>query len=830
MSLVYGVSSIFYDIGDENFIFCGIGPYLRLYKNEFFFKEFLIFDLSFRISGIDKYGDIFLIYSENLLKMIKINDCYNKIDFIKEIEFPDWIVSLKIIDDENIYLVLRHGQFVLSSFDSIKQVVDFPEHKIAVSAIIERNFILIGDSFGYLSYFEPFTSKYFKSHLDKGSIFDIDIKDNTIFTVHEYFYVAFWELKSDEIALTNNYLEHSSRIWFGRCVNGIFVSFGEDGCAHLHDNTKRIFQLHRGKSVTAVCICQNVIITGGYDCKIRKIVIPDHQKNEKIDYDWDVSSFLYDENKLIIGLRSGELFEYPSMNCLIRTDSPIFLLVKLLDDIVAVSRNKELIFVKSKRIVSTDCQPVSLASFGSYFALVMTDKRICIYKNFEIVNEINLSEYVKVPPETISMKYNIIAIGTGGNRVIIVEFENDFSGLFKIFTQSISLSGVRNALIHGDAVYFSCASKSTVFMFTKRSDEWVFKTSFILPAKNILNSNVSGDRPLFCIQQSNCVSIFDLELYTVIATIYMERSSHYFYHFTEKEFKVFSFIKGKSSITSVNSIGVFNAGEPFHGLRGLISKSSENGVIVTGSCDQFIRTWKIVNGHLKCVDYVRANNAGIHSLYIENNKVYSGGVNQSVIEWDLIDGKLYMSKEIDVFKQILSSKCKRRVTSLLSRDKILYVGLSDATLIVVHNENLCNYKLNGVATSILCRNHEVIIPLTNGNIDILHDDSIRNVKLSNIGIHSMCSMGEKFYIGCDDGSICELDSNFNVTYTEKRHLGGTKSVSIYKDNIVSVSYDQSLFLDHCVNMSISHAESIVVIDNYAVVLGTGLQCFNLDNI
>ena len=88
MSLVYGGSSLLFYPENEDYIFSGVGPYIRVYKNTELVSEFELFSPNSRIKTMIYYNNSLIAGAEDLMCIINFNEDFTKIEKIVKINLP----------------------------------------------------------------------------------------------------------------------------------------------------------------------------------------------------------------------------------------------------------------------------------------------------------------------------------------------------------------------------------------------------------------------------------------------------------------------------------------------------------------------------------------------------------------------------------------------------------------------------------------------------------------------------------------------------------------------------------------------------------------------
>ncbi|OHT15417.1 hypothetical protein TRFO_42519 [Tritrichomonas foetus] len=310
MSLVYGPSAIAFSDTHPDFYFVGVGPYIRIYHDIILISEFLIFPQNFRIKGIVVQNRSIIVFASNSLKILSFNDTFTDYKIIISEDLQDYVLLAKYTDKNLLTVVLHHGQICQitihpSQNENEIQKSEISLHhpkvwKIITSAfIINGNSYILGDSFGNISYFEN-NELICERSFDFGTVFCIDFKEETkeILTANEFRTCSMVKIENGQILPVWSVQNHPSRVWGCKFLPIGPISYGEDGCIHLHlpkiqcddrddssqkndhesnddEIVSKTFHLHRTKNITALANRGNDVITAGQNAVLRRLTIFD---------------------------------------------------------------------------------------------------------------------------------------------------------------------------------------------------------------------------------------------------------------------------------------------------------------------------------------------------------------------------------------------------------------------------------------------------------------------------------------------------------------------------------------------------------------------------
>ena len=865
MSLVYGASALCLYPENEEYLFAGVGAFLRIYKGTELFSEFEIFPSKYRIFNIIFQNNLLYVSAQDILRIIKFkngND-FSEIESNTSIQFPDWVLTFLVKDEHNITAVLHHAQVSIVKDNEIVEEIKPKFWKIAVSAkLIDENTVLIGDSFGTISYYNIRTKKYFETNLDHGAIFDIDYDKETkkILAVQELHTVDMWLLEDSGFKLLMDSALHSSRVL--RCCiahNRIPVSLGEDGfmCVFDLENHMNIgsYHLHRTKIISAFCFGKDSVCSAGFDSNIRRFKMP-IAKEPRIKQitgkeEHVVTACVYQDSYVICNNKNELL--HISFNedtnekietVLQTSERPFFLLQTNGNDLlVACSRSYDVVIIKDKNVIANvkiprKSMPTSVSISNLAVFVVLSDITLLCYDlNGNLLLDTSISEYYKKPPIVSAADNNkpIFAIGGHSTRVTIFEFPDNFSQISKATRLDVVSNGFSQICFYGDRIYCAGKNDGIISILAKKSitnneettSEWVMKSSYQLPAGSKTNLGICASKDGHIVSAAlsrDGVSFYDVNTQTQSGHIaFLHKTSAKLAYAFNSENNLIAIMWDANMIkmNSVSSIQGSIIGPSFHGLRGLCSAQVNRKYVLTGSCDRDIRCWSFTDKKPEIIDLVQSVDSGTHAISSDGVDIFTGGSQQVLFQWSFQDGKIFQTKTIDLTPFTEGGLCKRRVTAIQLTKNRVYVCMSDASLIVLNRADISlvqRYDLPGVAMSIdyheesdtiACCTSTGSVWLINGEHIGQSDPAIRVCGFHTIKI---VAIDGKLYIltSGDDGLIRFFllsDDGTNVKVSLVRdyypnHTGGVKSIDVLVKNdcfdIVSFSYDQHI---HYVTMN-----------------------------
>ena len=753
MSLVYGASSISASDISSDVYFVGVGPYLRIYKSDEILFEYLIFPINHRIKNIVSQKENVLLFSENKLKILKFDQNFQKFEIIREDEFHDNILSAKFVNG-SLIIILCHGQICKKNEQNSFEISNPSVWKIVTSAfIINETTFIFGDSLGNLTYLYDNNSS--ERALDYGTIFCIDYKEETkeILTANEYRTCALLKLSDDNnIIPVWSVQDHPSRVWGCKFLPIGPISYGEDGCIHLHiekdqeipqDSEVRKrkiviskeFHLHRTKNITAFAsINGNEVITGGQNALLRRFTlynnIPEVNKyqfcenNDKKSKNpmTPFSLTILRNNEIFVGTFGGSVISLPNFKEILKGEQyGAWYLMESYDNIIFAASRNHFHFVYNAETQSDNifsfpqkCSAISLAISKNYLVSIYSDNSLKIYDmNSKEILQISLSNYLKKPPIALCIHpvRPIICFGSHSSRVVVLVFSEGFKELLNSFIfQSASLDGFRGLSFCDDLIYCAGRTDGIISILGECENKWMLKSSWRIASQCRATigldtiKTVNEDhhsRAIVSVITKEGIAIWDIETQTMIAQhelhgqndkliVKFVNDRNYSLVWTDKS-TVYSQI-------NYSSIIAYSIGVSFHGLRGLCMTklnllNSDHKLIATGGCDRDVKLWNVDNaGKLTCVETLQAVDSGTHAIgfYEKESLLFAGGSKEYLYVWKLVNDKLY---RLNIFRVGNNYKFYQlRVTSLVvTNDLKLFIGMSDASIRVYkYHYNLNN--------------------------------------------------------------------------------------------------------------------------------------------
>ena len=873
MSLVYGPSALCYYPENEEYLFAGVGSFIRVLKGSNVVSEFEIFPSTFRITEIQFVNNQLFVAAEDQLIIIKFKNEFKEIEIIQKIVFSDWIVTFSIKSEE-IEVVLHHAQIAVVKEGKIVEEIRPPLWKIAMSAKIIDSGVLVGDSFGTISLFNRKSHKYFEINLDKGGIFDIDFEpeSRTILTVQEFHTVAMFKLHEDKFELLMNCQPHSSRVFRCKFVSKTPVSLGEDGFMVIYEDLKPVsqFHLHRTKIISAFAAGKSEVCSAGFDSNIRRFKMPTNKSAEVVKIaskeEQIVNVSVMSNGKYVAANNRGDLMLLPDNTSLGRSSGAFFLLNSNENRCIGASRAMEVLIYNGEKSVTvkiprkTAPSSVAISKFGAF--LILSDlTMICFDFDGNILCDISVSEYFKRAPIVAAADNNkpILVVGAHSTRITIFEFSEDL----KTMQKGTKIDGLSNGFA---GVAFSngniyCAGRNdgiVTILSKKNDDEWSIKSSYLLPAgsKSSIGISSFNDKIIVGALSKDGVSFYDISTQTAVGLIPISNTrARTVFSVQNNEEKSISAAWWDLKELKMNTVTAVNGaiiGPSFHGLRGLCA-TRVGDLILTGSCDRDIRCWSVKEGKPVTIDIVQSVDSGTHAIASDGKDIFTGGSQQMLFHWTFENNKIYHGKEIDLTPMMGGGLCKRRVTALaLSEDKV-FVGMSDASLIELKRDDLsliAAHELPGVPMSLDYLDGVVAAATSTGAVWF-------SGRISGMGERGICGLhciklikkDSLFaFTSGDDGlvRITKLSEGKleEIAAIGPYHTGGLKAIDVKESSdafvdLVSFSYDQTVYhlkLDETFNVinekqystPVSHGESICFIEDGFAVFGTGIHFFKIE--
>jgi len=878
MDLVFPSSSLSF-FGPEKLVSC-VGNQVLLFLEKEILSKHSVFPNGMRIEGHFFNNDHFFVYAENLIKIFHYDEKFQNLLLQKVIEFPDWITKASYGIDNELIVVLRHSQIYKCSYEGTMRELGGLNPKIITSAKICDFGVFLGDSFGNLSLFNYQSDSYFEINIDHGSVFSIDYNPETkeIMAAHEYFHVSLWMLNDDyTFKLLWIHKSHQSRVWGVKFIMNRRFSYGEDGCLRYHDDSNRYLLLHRAKNITALATKGTTVVTAGQDCILQRfdlvldapIIRTFNQMSNDISNSSStiatpVASLVLSSGESIVSYNDGRVLSYPDQRLIFDPDPTHvwFILSSYRNICIGVSR-KFSIFIYIGNSVNFFLSPKRIAITGitindRFIGIIYADRSLYILDHIgSVLLNISISEYFIRAPVAIGISdtFPSLTIGSSSSQVFVFDFNDDFSSIQKVTRiKSSSNSGFNGIVYSGKTIYCAGRLDGMISIVSQIGENWVMKSSWQIPScfKSIIGIEENSPGSIIVSASNhNEVALWDISTQTTVGMFFIDvKKSKVSLSVNSNSYSVIWY--DSSNVYYIERYPIIErsiSGVPFHGLRGLFGMKYHD-VLITGSCDRDIRIWSVNGQSILCNDYVQSVDSGTHAMSIGKNDIlFSGGSQQELYIWKLIDKKLFFNQIIDLTPFLVVSKCKRRIVSITAFDEYVYVGMSDAQLLKLRYSNdelsiVEKHELVGVPMSMDYCMNRIIIGTSNGFI-LFVDGTISQFPASNSGIHSVKAIETTnnelvVFCSCDDGTIQCINPKCNIINEVIHNSSGIKAFDVEKFGeknvqIAVFSYDQKVSLiTYCiesgkaenqisVTTNVPYGESVAFFGSGVIAFGNGIQ-------
>ena len=892
MSLVYAPSALCFAPVSTDIVLAGVGPFIRVFDGTNVIAEHKLFGNSQRICGIHTHDDAFMVFSENVVKIVRFSESFAEVSVLHTCVFDDWVVTIKPTSLSSFLAILRHGQFC-QFCDGRTTGADPQTWKVATSGFIEsESEFIIGDSFGNITLNK--NGRVFECHSNWGTVFAIDYKADCgeILCAYEYRTCAGWKVRENgEIEQMWADSDHPSRVWGCKFLPVGPISWGEDGCIHVHDGSKRVLHVHRTKNVTALVASGNVVVTGGQNAILRRLVI-DPFDNEILRYElcakpekkgpkpamMPLSVAVLADGTGVVGTEGGSILSLPSNQPVFEGGEGIsgwFLLAASGNLVIGASRSRHHFIKNGNRVT---CFPfggnyaaVSLAINSELAAAIYSDNVLRLFTHEgELKRELALSECTfQKPPIALALhkELPVVAIGSHGTIIAILEFGDDFSLKNKWILTSGSNDGFQSLAFSKENLFCAGRSDGMVTIFGKCNGEWMISSCWRIAnqCKSTVHVQAFGaDTAIVSVLLKGAIGIWDISTQTLItrfdfdgqrgrlaitvggdwfSSLWIDHSTVYMRH-------------------CMKCIPPCSIGTKFHGLRGLCATKVSENIIVTGACDRDVRVWRVNEGKIECLDEVQAVDSGTHAVCFNpvDQLLFTGGSKEFLFVWkmDMETGRLFRQNVFTVGNG--DKSWQLRITSLaVSEENVLFIGLSDASIRVYRYlketreiEFVEKKQLLGVPVSGAFLNGLFAFATTVG--DCYMFGRVNGVaKMHKCGTHCirLFTLQDKVYSAAsgDDGTVCisELDQSgaFEKIVLETSHTGGIRALAVDTSEnelkVLTYSYDQNAELNvlkpemvdfvpvNTMNFDITvpDGEAVEFVSGGFVAYGNGIQFMQL---
>lgn len=863
MSLVFGPSALCVSSDDQDIFFSGVGSFLRVYKREQIISEHLIFPSHMRIVHLSTNGSKLLSFAEDIIQVVEFSDDYSKINIVMSQTLPDWITAASFTST-GLKAILRHGQTVFFDDNWTYSISELNDSRLLTAALIVEDQFFFGDSLGTISLLNnfDFPTKY-------GIVFGLSVSpDGSKLLAAQYKTVVMWNIVDGGLEEVWTFAYFPARVW-GTSFPPIGpISYGEDGCVHIHDGTDRVLNLHRTKNVTALTFTDNKIITAGTDGLIRINDFPRaFPEPETFPMDHNpITSIVLPDMSVVCGNVDGSVYRLPLNEEIISPKEGKkvgwFILKSYENTVFGASQDRKHFFYDGKEARMfphpENAATCALSLNSTHISVVYTDNILKVYKidGTEIAS-IDLAEYFFKSPSIVAIHPTEPFVGLGLLSVVrVINYENcEISKEFK----TTSKDGFQAMRFINGILYTAGRTDGQVTIFSKLHDHWEKKSSWRIPElcrTTIDFSENQKNSPVISTLMKDSIAVWDMETQTCLVQFPFDGNKSRLHVCVRENQVTASWCDNKHVFIrqNVDSLSSKSIGEKFHGLRGLCSSYTDD-YLVTGGCDRDIRLWKLVP-ELKCIDWVQGIDSGHHSIAInDQGLVFTAGQKLILNVWKIADDKLYIKHEFNLQDYGLDSICSCKIRSItISQNNRLYLCMSDVSVCIFDYEDddlvfIERKEVLGVPMSSSYAEEWVGVVTSSGDVYFYKDDEEKHVRPLKCGAHCIRMFSNKenriFYIlASDDGkvSIFDFETNQIVFEIEDAHTGAAKCVDVLCSNVlklVSFGYDQRIQYREIdispfkvieaktYDTSIFDGETIHFYKDGFVILGAGVQYYQL---
>ncbi|KAH0792181.1 beta-TrCP isoform X1 [Histomonas meleagridis] len=715
--------------------------------------------------------------------------------------------------------------------------IDPKDWKIVTAAyIFDNQHYIYADSFGTLTFA---LENYFEVSTDSGAIFGIDYNPQTrdLITAHEFHTASLWKVHDVQIEKIKTFTNYTSRVWGAKFLPIGPITYGEDGCIHLLDESEMCYHLHRIKNITAFDAIGNEVVTGGQDGILRHFTLYKNGNDVQIfqftnnksskDPKFPLSISFLQNGDLLYGTVDGTLALLPQNEIILGPSEEVFgwhLIQTKGNFAFGASRSRHHFFYDGINVHVFGPTPnacISLAISEFFLSSVYSNNTLIIrtLDGNEVLN-MSISDYFLKPPMAISMHPTmpIIALGSHASRIVVLEFEEGYQQFqsSSILT-SVSNDGFRCITFLDDHIYFAGRSDGLVTIVGQMDQYWHIKTVWRIPNQCRSTAHIQsvGNSVVVTAITKDSIALWDMTTQTMLGK-HKVPSQHSIFAITMNDFNHYSV-----AWLSEGSIKLFqhqicvpaiSFGIPFHGLRGLCMTKCGN-LVITGSCDRDIRLWKIIDNEIFCVDLVQSIDFGTHAICFDRNNsiLYSGGSKGYLYIWKYYNERLFRIASFVIGDN--PNKYQMRITSLSICNEKLFVGLSNASILTYRFINdelemLDRLELNGVPISSTVLNEVVGIVTSTGYVYFIVEGEnpfIENISIDCCGLHcvKLFKYNDRlFAVTAGEAVVAVWEVTFqplNVVpklQVEGAHQGGIKAVTIKAEQgtllMLTFSYDQKV--------------------------------------
>ncbi|OHT15526.1 hypothetical protein TRFO_02851 [Tritrichomonas foetus] len=812
MKLFFQATALAIDYNDSDIVFAGAGPYIYVIKNETIETHQKIFDPYSRIVSIRCFSEYVFAFAEKKLAVLKFLPIELSFEIINIIDFPDILKAINYYEEKNeIYAILGHGQIASLNINNFSDIhlIDPKNWKICTAATIDGLNFFYGDSFGTLTYVD-----HFDAETDYGTLFGITKSphSNQLLTAHEYKAVILWNIKNDTLEKVWSYSNFPSRVWGCEFFKGKPIAFSEDGCVHYND---QIYQLHRSKTITALAIKNETIITAGQFGTLRfsdfsnldaipivkkinhqpitvaslsdgtclvgavdgtLLLMPEEKEITVPKIDQQITDELNNENTVMNGETNS------------RTNKcGWFLITPFRTSALCFSRDKRLAyynkemnqFIINSQICDATANSLSLNSEIGAAILVTNKLSIFDIPNLNPLIEIDLAEFYPTTPNALAVMSNkkIVAVGHLAT-VLIIEIDDSNQIISKNLINTESKDGFISLHFIGNVLYCAGRTNGLISIIEKinneNSFEWLLKTHWRIPLQLKSTIQINGEiSPVVSTLMKDSIVLWDIKNQNNIGKFpFKGNKSRVSIQVNDGTFT--------SSYCDAKSITLYSkspcispkfVGQPFHGLRLLSSavKQSMNAttLMVTGSCDRDIRLWEINSNGFEFFDCVFGGTDGTHSLcWCErSNIIISGGAKKSLFAWKENNHKLFLLKEFFLDNFGINTKINFTISCCaLTNENILYLGTTDGYIntfkFIISNDEDCLILQKDKMSADKNENEgESNKNITYGceiNLELIERRETKGTPVS------ISNCGNKIVVAESTGDLCYINSSNNI--------------------------------------------------------------------
>mmetsp|Transcript_6668 Transcript_6668/g.11799 ORF Transcript_6668/g.11799 Transcript_6668/m.11799 type:complete len:854 (+) Transcript_6668:3905-6466(+) len=702
---------------------------------------------------------------------------------------------------------------------------------------------------------------YYMLHGHNGVIFNVSFGyDNTrLLSASDDRTVRVWDLVSRNC--TGVLKGHTARVWASSFIEShdLIVSIAEDATVRIWKGEEciSIMEGHSGKNIWSLAVNSYKIVTGGADGSIRHWCVPP-AANRRLSFthkSWDVLKkkdyircLTWADPGIVIGTQSGAIwFLDESLDASIeyQADGPVNALA---------SKDGTIVYATKLSVGSFKPLTLQTHSPSRVYSLILTVDLVCAYSADGFVRAYNLSDMSIVYEHFLSCSDTL---GSLPHLDAVCCAKED--GKFFLFDKSactehrLGIGRLTFASAKGATIY--CSNEANLVYAVKVEGQEVSLQSTIRGLPDLFDIEAGY---LFCFRSQE-VSIWE-SASEVARLPWKSCKRPYLLKADGGHLKFIQVNVGVVDVFESSAIEAFREDKELHIETGFPGKEIlcatafiENGhlFVLTGSEDSSLKAFRVDGESLVLQESKHDHPSAIRALAMLDGFLVSGGGKSFLAAWHVrVDrNALLIDKQTHL---VLKRPIDQRINALQVSRTSVYVGDSGGFLVkftrtsaaLVEAESI---NLNGGSILALkLFENQVLAGTSSGLVVSAHSDTLHVLRSFSVHcagtncIDVISNLPDPLLLSGGDDQVVRLSCLMHESEipgsSAINHTSGVKGVGSLNSNIYTVGYDQRL---HCLSLELEKKSSLMtsvtdtcaltIAGNYCVVVGAGLEIFELDS-